>query len=124
VSETTDEIAAFYAARLAELQAAAEANARPDGEWARYICDPIIGPFGGQTRERNIGRGMYAAEMSDPSRVLRRVAAGRKLILRYRIALGVREEDNDSSLTALVGQMRDEVTVWDDHPDYKELWRP
>jgi hypothetical protein len=131
---TTDEIAAFYAARLDEEEAAAKAMvAAFEG-----VADWVIRENGGEF-DFTVTAGQLATEAvadmwredaaawiarHDPARALRKVRAGRKLILRYRVAMGVREEDFDPTVTALVGQMRDEVTVWDDHPDYQELWKP
>lgn len=131
---TTDEIAAFYAARLDEEEAAAKAMvAAFEG-----VADWVIRENGGEF-DFTVTAGQLATEgvadmwredaaswitRHDPARTLRKVRAGRKLILRYQVAMGVREEDHDPAVTALVGQMRDEVTIWEDHPEYRELWRP
>ncbi len=128
-----EEIAAFYAARLDEEEAAA------NGMVAAFegVADWVISENG--EFDYTVTAGQLATEAvadmwredaaawivrHDPARTLRKVRAGRKLILRYQVAMGVREEDFDPTVTALVGQMRDEVTVWDGHPDYKELWKP
>ena len=149
-----DELAAFYAARLDEEESAAKANAPADGEWVRVICDPVIGAFGGQTRDRNFARGRYIAAMSEPARVLREVEAGRKLLREYERLLErkssheshVRAEPHYTPFTRpgypsaydlqreghfleqavpLVRELiEDRAAAWDDHPDYKAKWEP
>jgi hypothetical protein len=129
MSETdeTDEIAAFIAARLDETEARVEANASSvRGEWARVICDPVIGAFGGQTRDRNIARGMYLAAMSDPATVLAGVAADRLLLHEHAAFSGIATHDPYARdwANALGRAVRIRASAWAWHSDYKPAWKP
>jgi hypothetical protein len=125
--DETDEIADFMAARLDELEARAEANASSiPGEWKRVICDPVIGAFGGQTRDRNISRGMYLADMSDPAVVGASVAADRAMLHEHAAFAGIAV--NDPSVrewaNALGRMVRIRASAWAAHPGYKAEWKP
>jgi Family of unknown function (DUF6221) len=80
---------AFGLARLAEEAAEARSDQESherlfgDAPWAQVLCDPVIGPFGGQSRLRNVGTGMYVAKMSDPGRVLRDVGNKRAILAEH-----------------------------------------
>ena len=82
----TDDLIAFLNARLDEEETGAKAASQWMGfepkrprDWTRLMCDPVIGPFGGQERKRDIGTGMYVGDTSDPARVLREVEAKRRI---------------------------------------------
>lgn len=130
-----DDLIAFVEARLAEEAAEARKHQRNDGEWARVICDPIIGPYGGQTRTRNIAAGLYVAAMSDPARVLREVAAKRAILTRYGTASNqvaahvvngnfAEAEAWEKIAGGLELDVRSTGTVWSDHADYRQEWAP
>jgi hypothetical protein len=124
------DVITFVRARLDE----AEARARKyvgryiDGEWARVICDPVIGPFGGQDRIRDIATGMYVAKLSDPSRVLREVAVLRSILNRHTSCAGGIGYCQDgghgweSPAGAMCGDLLDLAVMWDDNPDYDTRW--
>jgi hypothetical protein len=77
------------AARLDEVEAAANRglswlpiDPKP-GDWTRLMCDPVMGPFGGQTHIRDVAVGLYVGRMSDPARVLREIEAVRAILARH-----------------------------------------
>lgn len=124
---------AFFAARLDEEEAAARhyLTRYVDGEWARVVCDPIIGAFGGQTANRDIATGMYVAAMSDPARVLREVHAKRAILTAYEDALGTselfkRELGTGTHMVVAAESylyvIRALSAVYSDHPDYDPAW--
>ena len=132
-------IVAFIEARLAEDEADARKEQRyhiesangvavRKGDWARVICDPIIGPYGGQTRTRNIATGLYVARMSDPERVLRDVEAGRRVLERHRHCEPYGGGPCDHAGLAFDGlpcpDLRDLASRWSNHPEYQEGWKP
>jgi hypothetical protein len=118
----------FIAARLGEVEAEARKHQRADGEWARVICDPIIGPFGGQTSTRDIAAGLYVAALSDPVRVLAAVEAKRAILLRCEIRMNEPDQYSNGLVSprALLARqvLMDLASEWDDHPDYRQEWKP
>ena len=140
------DLAAFLRARLKEDEAAAQSQAdwlrerekRP-GDWTRFMFDPVIGPFGGQSPLRSIDRGLYVGRMADPDRVLREVAAKRAILVEHPIR-SVRNATcqvcTDVEGTSYLSYLGDEHTkapppcptlralaaVYSDHPDYQKEW--
>jgi hypothetical protein len=125
-------MAAFVKERLDEEEAKAKAHALDDGEWVRYVCDPVIGAFGGQTRFRNVARGFYVAARSDPGRVLREVEAGRRILARHQprslgrwqVCGNCRPVDpecpgDSTSVPWPCPDARDLAVRWSDHPACK-----
>lgn len=121
MTEDSRNVVAFLEARLSEDEAAAKAatswmrfKARPN-DWTRLMCDPILGPFGGQTARRDIATGLYVGKMSDPARVLRDLAAKRALMA------GHEETPECQEACPLLRKI---AAVYSDHPDYDPGWRP
>jgi hypothetical protein len=89
---------------------------KPD-DWTRLMCDPVMGPFGGQSATRDVVTGMYVGKMSDPARVRREVEAKRAILAMYENV-----EDDIQSIT--LGDVLIALTaVYSGHPDYDEAWR-
>jgi hypothetical protein len=117
-----DEEAAILAARGAAYQTGDEAP-----EWSvraplALWSAPRGGAFG-EVRPMAIRAAAHIAR-HDPARVLREVAAKRKLLA---LSAGMRElavVDGAWHLNALADSIeRDMVSVYDDHPDYEQAWR-
>jgi hypothetical protein len=146
-------IVAFIEARLAEDKAAAkacplehwEANGPPrDG---RYIGPPewyLVGRVdahtghllaeGSQIHDRDHVCLIHAAR-HDPARVLRDVEAKRAILMRYETACrqadvaavdggGPEQQAWEKIAGALELDVRSLATVWSDHPEYQEGWKP
>jgi Family of unknown function (DUF6221) len=146
----TDDLAAFLGARYDELETRVRdeqrhyikrANGVPvrKGDWARVVCDPVIGPYGGQSRTRNIAAGLYVADMSDPDRVLADIALKRAILadhVPYRCGesavLRCQRCASDDAYPSGVAIMeafpcnvvRQLGTEFSGHPDYKPIWKP
>jgi hypothetical protein len=126
------DLAAFLAARLDEEEAEAEKSlalfirfdANP-GDWTRLMCDPVIGPFGGQTATRDIATGLYVGKMSDPARVLREAAAKRAILAGHIEvqAWSYPPGDGDEAVQdELDMAIRHLAAIYADHPDYRQEW--
>jgi len=122
---TGDPWAAFVTARLdgeereanREAESLARFEKRP-GDWTRFMCDPVLGPFGGQSPARDIATGLYVGKLTDPHRVLREVAAKRALVAAYEASMRSVGPGLSVSLLRLVQAAAE---VWIDHPDYAAL---
>ncbi len=123
-----DDLITFLTARLDEDEAAAKKNlawmhfeSKP-GDWTRLMCDPVMGPFGGQTATRDVATGMYVGKMSDPARVLCEVEAKRKIVRRCMAGMDELDVYPNGLLTprALLSRqtLMDLAAVYSDHPDY------
>jgi len=143
-----DDLAAFLAARLDEDEAAARPMAaryaewkKKPRDWTRLMCDPVVGAFGGQSALRDVARGLYVGDMSDPDRVLREVAAKRAILAAHRAhryegpypstptctvciteRKGYQEEWDDDEWPCAT--LRHLAAVYSDHPGYRQEWRP
>lgn len=128
-------LAEFAAARLAEDEA--WARDAMSGRWevrgrSVYVADgpPSLNPVAS-------GAWDYAPHIArhDPARVLREVAAKRKILARHaphRTASGglacdwCSEDTDDRPQLAKVswpcGDVRDIAAIWSDHPDYDPSW--
>lgn len=126
-----DDLVAFLRARLDEDEAAARqnqgwlkfSNPKPD-DWTRLMCDPGMGPFGGQSPTRNIAAGLYVGKMSDPARVLREVKAWRRILLEFSIPPGTDAvyggtERETGFRLALSMTLKLKGATYSEHPDYK-----
>lgn len=143
----SDDLAAFWAARLDEDEAAAVAAAeadkyggRPnwsalgnividasDPDWAVVDLSPCF---------ENASVGAHIVR-HDPARALRDIAADRAVLELwesqdgYDLPDGVSEgrdpdeRERDEALAAMLEHVaRIRVTRWNDHPDYREDWKP
>lgn len=85
-------------------------------DWGKYVYDPVIGPYGGQSRLRDAATGIYIAKAADPTRVLADIVAKRAII---EWAVEYMEGDyapwNEQALCIL-------ASVYADHPDYQQGW--
>ncbi|HEY6274914.1 MAG TPA: DUF6221 family protein [Streptosporangiaceae bacterium] len=133
------DLVAFLRARLDEEEAAARQahtlfirfEEKP-GDWTRLMCDPIMGPFGGQSPTRDIVTGLYVGKMSDPARVLREVEAKRAILDLIPTVIGdewrldgefrirPRDEGDEPFTGTLI--LRVLAAVYRDHPDYDPAW--
>ena len=79
--------------------------------------------------------GASAAVFYDPGQALRQVAAGRQVLGRWRTACrqaavaringgGPEAEAWEKIAGALELDVRSLAAVWEDHPDYREAWKP
>lgn len=131
-----DDLIAFMKARLDEDEAIATAAAQfgTDGfsgrpQWINQYgmvvdatdSDWAIVDLGGTAVS---GEPVYAhIARHDPARTLREVAADRALLAEYdELANGLSAYMYMAG--ALEGIIRYRVTVWSDHPDYRDEWRP
>lgn len=108
-------ITEFLEARIAEDEASAREIAAMDRradrapeDFARYVIDPIIGPYGGQSRLRNVAFGLHLARFGDPARVLAECEAKRRITAR-------RTPGDRSDLIGL-------AMIYADHPDFDPAW--
>jgi hypothetical protein len=129
-----DDLVAFMAARLDEDEAEARPQAdwlreyekRP-GDWARFMFDPVIGPFGGQSPLRDVARGLYVGRMADPDRVLRDVEADRRLLAEWQKAEAdpaVDDQWNAGLAAGLRLAVQIRATRYSGHPGYRAEWKP
>src|SRR3954466_10985384 len=131
-SQDDQEMLAFWTARLGEDEHTAR-NACHDGpgDWTTddsYAVSVVGLPPGADVFSRAVAfnEGSPSEEQAahtprhDPSRVLRDVAAARRRLARIDEAIGAGHDSYDlaSALLPL------EVAAYDNHPDYKEAWRP
>lgn len=90
-------------------------------QFEKYILDPVIGPFGGQSPLRNVAAGLYLVRFGHPARVLAQVAAVRRVVEEHQEkAPGVcsvcsRHDYPCPTLRAL-------ASTYADHPDYQQEW--
>ena len=125
--------AEFMGARYDEAEALARGEQRGfidrangaavrQGDWARVTCDPVTGPFGGQTRQRNIGTGLYVAALSDPDRVLRDIALKRAILAEHSEYC---DQCRCCWRTYPCHTARQLGAEFSDHPDYRAAeWEP
>ncbi len=140
------DLAAFYAVRLDEDEAAAKAaTAGPwtvgrlfgeDGEWHRGSHVAAMGHEKRMLLDMNTGyvpsKHVETAEhiaRHDPARALREVAAGRALLNRYAYCKKLGGVPGNEHLDAAVMEYEDyvfpaAVLRWSDHPDYRQEWAP
>lgn len=133
-----DELIAFVAARLDQEEAIARAAASvagPDWTWDPDSRDGYLRTPDGtiMADALHVEDDQFRPHVArhDPARVLRDVAAGRRLLANYEeIAL----PDPDASpqeraLRMVVAEVvrmliLDRAAVWCDHPDYRQEWAP
>jgi hypothetical protein len=141
--DETDEIAAFYAARLDEDEAVALRAARKRRPPWRLEGVPGIHPGRvsnapeGATPSALDGSvvadvisGIVGAHVArhDPGRALREVEAGRAEIARWRHLAAEYERTRHGAdmmrRDELATVLRHRAAVWDDHAEYKPVWKP
>jgi hypothetical protein len=83
-------VAEFLTARLDEAEETVhrevrfcEATGREVKDWGKYVYDPVIGPYGGQSRMRDAATGIYIAKVADPTRLLADIAAKKRILANY-----------------------------------------
>lgn len=121
---------AFFKARLAEDEAAAEPFERTT--WTEE--HPAIGVVlvDGEPLIEGYIRGLTThIARHDPSRTLRDVEADRRLLARYERAVALPEsmvgfirEQNNGYREGCLDAIRDRVAVWCGHPEYDQSWAP
>jgi hypothetical protein len=120
-------LAGFLVARLDETQALAEAanrNGYPSADFGPahgWFVDPR--QIGKPARPISLMEGKFAAA-HDPSRVLREVEAGRKLLARWHEADSRRSVSAEDEARAwlLDGLLADRAAVWPDHAEFGNGW--
>ena len=123
----SDDLAAFLAVRLDEDEAAARDSYYEGQRWIaeeegvyRYPDDELIHSADRKADARHIA-------LHDPARVLREVAADRKILAEYeRIQLSAAaypSQGNAAALIAVQAVVKIRAEVFDGHPDYGEDWR-
>jgi len=134
-----DELIAFVAARLDEDEAAAKAAA----EQARYDEWDAVGDRTddeiGRSNWRVVGVALMETHPGamasaqhiarhDPARVLRDVAADRKLLAEWQKAEARSAGDDDRGYAGVADGLRLAVKIraerFDCHPDYRQEWAP
>lgn len=119
-----DDLAAFLRARLDEDEQTARAATQGEWVWSREFVTPpgyhhrTVGPL-------EPGDAWFIAR-HDPARVLREVDAKRQIIVQHeryaaerrRMMGGWDPQSDDSPILAAL------ATVYADHPDYRDEWRP
>lgn len=153
-----DEIAAFYAARLDEDDATARRNIGAGPGSQNGLGDTEGGGPNWPDYQTFDGDEITAAnaylDRFRPLRMLREVAAGRKLLSEYQ-HLRERKSSHESHVRAVphytpftrpgwpsdydllreghfleqalplvLGLLKEKAAVWSDHPQYKEKWKP
>jgi hypothetical protein len=130
----SDDLAAFLSARLEE----AEALARAAGGRAWRQGDPERTPGWIQDDSGSLDSIVVYDEgaptaaqaahiaLNDPARVLREVAAGRRLLACWHEQDGRRSNSAEDEARAwlLDSLLADRAAVWSDHPDYQEQRMP
>jgi hypothetical protein len=117
----------FLLARIAEDEYAARAFVNELGEARRWRCDEVGGtvrrdgvpPFGLSDVEATTPTHLEAAHIArhDPARVLAECEAKRRIV---EVALPGERDDAGERFRIL----RILATVYADHPDYRDEWRP
>lgn len=102
----------------------------PITNFPKWMVDPVIGPFNGQTRLRNVATGLYVGRVASPARVLAEVDAKRRIIeLRESAAdQAARTPKPAADLLALSvvtydATLRLLALPYADHPDFDPAWK-
>ena len=104
----------FLTARLDEDEAVARRAARTAGYDWTYPMPTVL-----RRKERSVEEHQ---ERHDPARVLAEVEAQRTIIKRYRaVVTGARSQ---TAIDCYTNVLEDLATVYAEHPDYDEAWRP
>lgn len=151
----------FLLARIAEDEASMRGvlamdarTERAPEDFGKYVVDPIIGPYGGQSQIRDVARGLHLARFGSPTRVLAECEAKRRIVELHfeRYSLRAPVTDNKIDVCDICGPfdwpfievdgewvqspspsggtfhpcqtLRLLGQVYGDHPDYDEAWRP
>lgn len=125
----TDDLAAFFAARLDEDEMAAKHAT--EGVWRDVVSDVRSTPepyHGGNVATADTMSTAAHVARHDPARVLREVAAKRAILGFYVEASQPTRELRRSifrpALTeVLSAAVRVHVAVYSDHPDYRQEWQ-
>ena len=129
----SDAVAMFVAVRLEEDEAVARLAAREGGTWHQEEPERYPGSIvsmGGQVVYDEGAPDEYQAPFiarHDPARVLREVQAKRAILARHAQARAwsYPPGDGDESVQAeLEVAIRHLATIWSDHPDYRDEWKP
>lgn len=94
----------------------------PITEFPKWMVDPIVGPFSGQSRLRNVATGLYVGRIANPSRVLAEVEAKRCII-------DLADEGCDGQGEyRRCAEMGDEILrllalPYADHDDFDPMWK-
>jgi hypothetical protein len=122
---------AFAKARLDEDEAAAREAAGLTENWIAE--DPAIGVVlvdGEPLIEGHIAGLTAHIARHDPARVLREVAAGRRILGRHKpvdyhgISVCQWDTCSEGEQPWPCPDILDSIAVWSDHPDYQEAWKP
>jgi hypothetical protein len=54
-----------------------------DGEFAKTLVDPVIGPFNGSTKRRDMGAGLDLITLADPDWVLADIESKRRIVAEH-----------------------------------------
>lgn len=87
-------------------------------DWGKYVYDPIIGPYGGQTPQRDAATGMYIAKVAAPLRVLADIEAKRAIVKFHQ-----RRYCSDCRPTSPCETVRLLASAYADRPGYREVLR-
>lgn len=141
-----DDLVAFYRARLDEDEAAVRDHLCIN---CGHYTVPLRSPLGvtGYTHDGRMSNGQWengwqgvrcpsrltgATPVQNPDRVLREVAAGRRLIERYERAIAVGGKSPSSFVNgqdngywqACLDAISDAAAVYDGHLGYRQEWKP
>jgi hypothetical protein len=130
-------VAEFLTARLDEAEETVhrevrfcEATGREVKDWGKYVYDPVIGPYGGQSRMRDAATGIYIAKVADPTRLLADIAAKKRILANYIEWQGNPFADRGpadewllSARSAYTAVVMDLVQQFHDHPEFDPAWR-
>lgn len=130
----SDDLAAFWEARLAEDEAAAVAAAGADKRyggrphWSALgnividASDPdwAVVDLGPCFEDASVGAHIVR---HDPARTLRKVEAGRTVLAEYARALE-KAPGNAPLINTLLRIIKAQAAADDDHPDYRQEWKP
>jgi hypothetical protein len=98
-----------------------------DGEFAKTLVDPVIGPFNGSTKRRDMGTGLDLITLADPAYVLADIESKRQIVKRHSDPRG-----GDPSCSSIdypenaedCETLRLLAAPFSGEPGYKEEWRP
>ena len=108
------ELTEVLLARIAEDEAVAQ-NFIAEGPWQEWAAEDFKGPHrDDEYAGLNIGAG----------RVVRECQAKRRIVWRFQNGASDSRQWNKDALALLGTSLRDLASVYADHPDYREEWKP
>jgi hypothetical protein len=102
-----------------------------DGEFAKTLVDPVIGPFNGSTKRRDMGTGLDLITLADPDWVLADIESDRQIMRDHQPERAYVYQDDGTRACGTCGDgtvrwpcdtVRRLAAPFSGEPGYKEEW--